>query len=59
MYESEKEKLAGILRYGQCGRCSNIAEPDHGCPYAEDINGNYDFKCNCCRDCIQECCDDI
>ncbi len=39
-------------------KCDCGAEPleEHGCPYAEDVCGDYDKKCVCCEECIKECC---
>lgn len=32
----------------------------HGCPYAEEINDNYDPEyCQCCRQCTKECAEEI
>lgn len=43
-----------------CRRCkSNTAKESHGCPYAEDIGGDYDTKCDCCDDCEHQCAMDI
>lgn len=27
----------------------------HGCPFEEDLNGDYEFRCKCCEDCQEEC----
>lgn len=44
----------------KCQSCKkNPAGPEHTCPYQEEINDNTEAKCNCCRECSQECCDDI
>ncbi len=37
-----------------CG-CGVSGRVLHGCPFAEEINNNYDFKCNCCKKCTQKC----
>lgn len=43
-----------------CQRCHiQPGVDDHTCPYNEDINGDYESKCNCCADCTHECCMDI
>lgn len=31
----------------------------HGCPYAEEINEDHGFTCNCCEECTRECLMDI
>ena len=31
----------------------------HKCPYQCDINGDYDYECNCCDECEQRCIRDI
>lgn len=41
----------------KCGK--NDESDPHGCPYAEEINDDYEFKCTCCSDCMHECCMDI
>lgn len=35
------------------------AEPEHTCPYREDINGDVTTKCECCETCRSECAMDI
>lgn len=57
------EKM-GMLLLGegtlQCQRCGNLPTLDsHTCPYSEDVNNDYESKCNCCSDCQGECCMDI
>ncbi len=37
---------------------ANDAAPLHECPYQSEINDKT-VMCNCCRDCTQECMDDI
>lgn len=44
---------------GLCKCEKNPAEPDHTCPYNEDINNDSETLCNCCKDCAQECAWDI
>ena len=44
------------------GRChgKHLGTPEpHVCPYDEDVNDNPNSMCHCCRECEQECCDDI
>jgi hypothetical protein len=41
----------------KCG--VNQATEPHTCPYAEDINEDYETKCTCCESCEQECAMDI
>lgn len=40
-------------------RCGAEGKELHTCPYNEDINDDSETKCNCCDDCMQQCCDDI
>jgi hypothetical protein len=42
-----------------CRQCGTFVEPSHGCPYAEDVNGDYEFQCNCCESCTSLCADEI
>lgn len=47
----------------KCGArndCQNEATEPHSCPYAEEINDDFDEEhCECCDDCRQECVWDI
>ena len=58
--EVRQANLAGY-KESMCGHCGkNPAEELHSCPYAEDINNDYDPEyCNCCSNCTSECCQDI
>ena len=52
--------IADVSSSGKCSSCNNNdAQQEHTCPYAEDINGDSDSLCDCCSDCIHECCMDI
>lgn len=43
-----------------CNKCEkNEAEEFHTCPYAEEINNDSEFTCDCCEGCQQQCADDI
>lgn len=39
--------------------CTCPADYEHGCPYAEDVHGDYEFVCLCCEDCEAECAQSI
>ena len=41
----------------RCGK--NEATEPHTCPYAEDINDDYESLCSCCDACVHECAMDI
>lgn len=44
----------------KCENCKkNPATEPHTCPYAEDINDDHTTLCTCCRECENNCCDDI
>jgi len=45
----------------ECERCKSNSGTDenHTCPFAEEINGDYEANCNCCEECYHECCMDI
>lgn len=50
----------------KCSRCDGDFQEEgevvvnHSCPYAEEINDNYDPSfCNCCKECRRQCCMDI
>lgn len=57
-----REQSAGIgddSDRGLCGRCSkNPAEPEHSCPYDQELGSGQD-SCNCCANCEHECAMDI
>ncbi len=43
-----------------CSHCeTRPREEDHTCPFAEDVNGDFDSLCDCCDDCTHECAMDI
>lgn len=33
--------------------------PPHKCPFYVDVHNDKEFRCTCCEECEQECCDDI
>lgn len=39
--------------------CGSEGSDPHTCPFAEEINGNYERLCNCCNSCTYECAQDI
>ncbi len=39
--------------------CNSEALPEHPCPFSEDIHNDSETLCNCCNNCIAECCDEI
>lgn len=41
----------------KCGK--NPAQPDHPCPYQQEINDENRDVCVCCNDCMHECAMDI
>lgn len=41
----------------KCGR--EGTEEGHVCPYATDIDCDYETLCNCCEACQEACADDI
>jgi len=59
----EQDKLIKVLQNGYCSgyhcKGKGIAEYDHSCPFAEEINGDFDSLCNCCEICTHECAMDI
>lgn len=60
-YECITDPPIDLLKGGdKCQMCKqNHAEELHSCPYAEDINGDYDTLCNCCHECSRQCAEDI
>lgn len=52
--------LATILaKDTPCIKCGNQGAMPHSCPYLSDIDGDYETKCNCCANCMDQCSDDI
>lgn len=44
---------------GKCDCCGENEEQElHTCPYGCEINGDYS-ECNCCKQCEQNCSDEI
>ncbi len=43
----------------KCQGCGGKGEEIHSCPYAEEINDNFQKICNCCDACRHECLMDI
>lgn len=44
----------------KCQTCHlNDALDLHKCPYHQDVNEDEEYKCNCCDECISECCQSI
>ena len=65
-----RKRKGGLINHGYCTCKIDASEldgdvshgeniEDHTCPYSEDIDGDSEFKCNCCAYCIQECANDI
>lgn len=52
----ENEKMSEKCKYGNC---KNPTDYMHSCPFAEEINDNYEEQCTCCDDCTYECAMDI
>lgn len=57
IHENDRLDESGV----QCTRCRNYngTYETHGCPFDEEINGDYEERCNCCPDCTHECAMDI
>ena len=60
--ESSEVKKPKKKRIPLCDRsdspynpCPNQGQADHTCPYAEEINGDEETLCNCCKECENEC----
>lgn len=41
----------------KCGKSEHIEF--HSCPYHVNLWDDYEPRCYCCGDCVQQCCDDI
>lgn len=39
--------------------CECPSDDEHTCPFAEEINGDYESLCTCCDDCTDQCAQDI
>lgn len=42
-----------------CDCCGGVGTENHTCPYKEDVNSDFESKCNCCGDCSYECAMDV
>jgi hypothetical protein len=40
-------------------KCGDDAEPPHPCPFKEDIHGDDETLCTCCKSCRHDCLMDI
>lgn len=39
-----------------CPKCGeNPAAEEHTSPFQTGVNNDYEFLCTCCKDCVQEC----
>lgn len=38
-----------------CVRCGGVGNKPHTCPYAEEIEDDYEATCTCCDECSHEC----
>lgn len=56
--ETWEDRRFGLNKENKCD-CGKEGEPEHTCPYREDVHGDYTTVCNCCVDCQNECCADI
>ena len=56
--EMESIVIPGLREVLAC-RCGEPGEPEHTCPYAEDIHGDHATLCRCCGHCEHECAMDI
>lgn len=44
----------------KCQECGKPVESGwHSCPFAEEMQDNYEELCNCCAECEQNCRDSI
>lgn len=54
-----EDKTFDMLKHGECCRCTAIGQELHTCPFQTEINDDYAYECNCCDDCMDNCCMDI
>lgn len=61
--QDDQDKTAQVLTYGYCSgshcKGKGIAEPDHTCPFNDEIHPERTDLCNCCNICAHECAMDI
>lgn len=57
--EAQVEGAGPALKPDPVCKCGETGEPDHSCPYAEEINDDSDSLCNCCQKCRHECAMDV
>ena len=53
--------LGGDIDYSEYDGCTCSIEfyDEHGCPFREEINDDYESMCNCCPACTHACAMDI
>ena len=39
--------------------CKNPPSEPHSCPFAEEIDDDFEDNCTCCEECTDKCADDI
>jgi 23S rRNA maturation-related 3'-5' exoribonuclease YhaM len=49
---------AARVHLGKC-LCGQNGTPDHTCPFAEEINNDFESMCNCCSGCRYDCAQDV
>jgi len=55
MDETTTTKTERVYDPEKCQRCQRVTgEPEHTCPYQEEINDNHEVMCNCCDECRQQ-----
>jgi hypothetical protein len=47
------------MEINDCHCGENPADDEHTCPFAEEINDDYESLCTCCPDCTRNCADNI
>lgn len=43
---------------GKC-KCGAPGEPEHPCPFSQDVYNDHERLCNCCPNCERRCAYDI
>lgn len=53
----EEEWIEKSNSVDSCESCNSndISGETHTCPFREEISNDYEFECNCCEDCTNDC----
>lgn len=56
---SDDGRCPGAEGFANRPGCTIAGTEPHLCPFREEIHGDHETKCNCCKACEEECAGDI